>query len=143
MTTYIYCTFPDLPASKIAEEQFAKAKEVFELTCQAIKANLKQAEVEFVTARDAARKKAKFEFYMTEPTINEYGKYYHIHRRALNPVEGDTEFYKAIAYTSFKIVNNVFICTGSGYRLKETGTILSDQDIINLDNGIVPDIFKS
>jgi hypothetical protein len=142
METRIYCKFSDLPASKIAQEQFEKAQEMFNLTCQAIKNNLKIAEDIFVMERNEARKNVKWEYSVTI-TLKD-AKYYHIHRKALNPVQGDTEFYREIDYASFKIVNNVFISMGSGYLFKniKNGDVLHPEEIDKLNNNVVPEIFK-
>lgn len=145
MTTSLYYSYKELPASMIAEEQFTKAKEVFELTVQAIKANLKAAEDKFKEERTISRTSAQWEYSMTESTVNESGKHYHIHRKAVNPQVGDTEFYKDINYYSFKIVNNVFISTGSGHTFQQinTGDIVTTEEIEQLDNLIVPEKFKN
>lgn len=145
MTTSIYCSYKELPASIIAQEQFNKAVEIFELTVKAIKIELQQAEHKFVKDREELRKSAEWDYFMTESIINKTGKHYHIHRKAVNPQLGDTEFYKEISYCSFKIVNNVFISTGSGWMFQQidAGDIVTNEEIEQLDNLIVPDKFKN
>ncbi len=145
MNTTIYCSYKELPASIIAQEQLEKAKEVFELTYQAIKANLKKAEDEFVKQRTLARQSAEWDYFMSPSVENEFGLHYHIHRSAKNPQLGDTLFYRDISYCSFKIVNNVLILSGSGSNFQQlkTGDILTDNEISELNLGIVPDRFKN
>lgn len=145
MTTSIYCSFKELPASKVAEEQFAKAQETFELTVQAIKANLKLAEDAFVKERETARRNAQWEYSVGEPTVINDCFYYTITRKAVNPQLGDTEFYKDIIYTSFKIVNCVLIQEGSGYRFQhlKTGDVLTGKEIAELSHQVVPERFKN
>ena len=145
MTTSIYTNYDDLPASIEAKEKFNKAVEIFELAVKAIKAELKEAEEKFVAEREEKRKASKWEYIMNEPTINEYGKHYSISRKAINPVAGDTNFYKDIDYASFKIVNNVFISTGGGNSFQQicTGDIITKEVFEQLENGIVPEIFKN
>jgi hypothetical protein len=145
MTTSIYITYKELPASIKAVESFNKAVEVFEMTVKAIKADLKIAEDKFIEERKTARENAKWDYFMTEPTCNEYGLHYHIHRKSLNPQLGDDSFYKDIEYCSFKIVNNVFISTGGGnqFRHLKNGDIVSAEEIKQLEEKIVPERFKN
>ena len=145
MTTSIYTNYNELPASIEAKEKFKKAVEVFELTVKAIKSELLEAEKKFVAESEERRKTAKWEYIMNKPTINEYGKHYSISRKAINPVAGDTIFYQDINYASFKIVNNVFIITGGGNTFQQisTGDIITTEEFEQLENGIVPEIFKN
>ena len=145
MTTTIYSFYTDLPAYKDAQEQLIKVKEIYELAVQEIKDKFKKEELKFVEERDSHRKNAKWEYIMKEPVINEFGKHYHITRKALNPQIGDTEFYKDIDYGSFKIVNNVFISTGGGHQFQQvkTGDIISDEELMLLNTLTVPERFKN
>jgi hypothetical protein len=143
MNTYIYPQFKDLPATQVALDKIEKLKEIHQLAMDAIKAELKVAEDKFIAERAKRREEVIWDFTMSEPTINEFGKHYHISRMALNPLAGDDEFYKTINYQSFKIVNNVFIATGGGYILPvNSGHILTKEEIDMLDNNIVPEVLK-
>lgn len=142
MTSHIYCKYKSLPASILAEEQFAKAKEVFELTVKGIQANLKIAEEKFVKERDEARANAKWHYFMSDPKSN--NGCYCIHRVVEGqPVLGDEAFYKDRDYCKFKIVNNVFIQEGSGvyFTNTKTGDIITDDELNQLNDLIVPERF--
>lgn len=143
MESYIYFQYKDLPATKIAEEQIKKAKEVYALTMQAIQQNLKAAEAEFVAKRDIARAAAEWDYTVTFVFLEDV-QYFKVTRKAINPLEGDTDFYKDIEYASFRIVNNVFISCGSGYLFNKikTGDILTVNEIAMLECNRVPERFK-
>lgn len=137
MTKYIYSSFKELPANIIAQEKLKQAIATFELTVLAIEHELKIAEQEFITKRDLARQNAKWEYTVIN-TEKEEGIHYTITGKCLNPLEGDTEFYKDKKYCSFKIVNAVMIRTGGGHILYENGGILTNEEIDQLHNNIVP-----
>ena len=143
MTSHIYCKYKNLSASILAEEQFAKAKEVFELTVKGIQANLKIAEEKFVKERDEIRAKAKWYYFMSDPKSN--NGYYYIYRVVEGtPVLGDEEFYKDREYCKFRIVNNVFIQEGNGlyFTNTKTGDIITDDELNQLNDLIVPKRFQ-
>lgn len=145
MINNLYYTYKELPASKLAEEKLNNLNEVYELALTAIKKELNQAEEQFVKERTEKREKAEWKYFMSEAVINSTGKHYHIHREAINPLKGDTDFYKDMSYCSFRIINNVFISTGGGYQFQnvKTGDILTDEEIQMLNRKDVPDKFKN
>lgn len=143
LTTIIYSSYKDLPEYKVALQRFENVKETYELAVSTIKADLEKAEKRFIKERDERRAQAKWEYTLTS-NINDHGKHFHITRKALNPLEGDTQFYEDRKFQSFKVVNAVIIADGSGYVLPvNSGYILSADDLFRLDEGVVPDVLKS
>ena len=93
--------------------------------------------------RAKARADMKFEWTITSKPNAKQDIFYTIKRTPSTILQGDEDYCKTIEYCSFKIVNGVLITNGGGYQLKvENGTILSTQNIIDIESSIVPDIFK-
>lgn len=121
------------------QQKLNHAREFYNNSIELMNKEYQTRKEEFTKARNEARKNLKFE-YSVNNTTNEKGKHYEITRKTINPIEGDSEFCKDVKYCTFKFVNNVMIRTGSGHIIGYSGLILSDDEINQLENNIVPEV---
>ena len=152
METYLHYSFKDLPATKTAQEELKLLKEFYTVCFNNIESKLRKAEKEFIETRDTQRANAKWEYSLEihnsannmESTMDK-NIYYCITSKAVNPLEGDTEFYKDRKYQPFRIINNVVLIDGNGYMFKnlKTGDIIINEELALLNNSIVPERFKN
>lgn len=137
ISNYIIISYKALPASIEAETKLSHLVEFYKAAYDKIVLDLRAVEAKYLTVRKELREQLKWE-YSVYPVTNEKGIHYNITGKCLNPIEGDEDFCKDIIYCSFKIVNNVFISTGSGRILFNRGDVITDEEWDQLKANEVP-----